>query len=48
MTAAILSIAVFAVLFVIYGLVLRQAGCGSDCGACASPCHLWESDDAQS
>lgn len=42
-----LSVAAVAVLFVIYGFVRRHAGCGSDCGACASPCHLTESDDAQ-
>ncbi len=48
MMAAVLSIAAFAALFVIYGLVRRQARCVSDCGACASPCHLSESDDAQS
>ena len=48
MIAALLSVAAFAVLFVIYGLVHRPAGCGSDCGACTNPCHLSEADDAKS
>jgi len=48
MIAALSSLAAFAVLFVVYGLVRPNAGCGSDCGACASPCHPSEVDDAQS
>lgn len=45
--AAVFSIAAFAALFVIYGLVRRQARCVSDCGVCANPCRASESDHAQ-
>jgi hypothetical protein len=45
---AIFSIAALAVLFVVYALVRPRHDCGSDCGACAHPCHPGESHDARS
>lgn len=45
--AALFSIAAFAVLFVIYGLVRRQARCVTDCGVCGRQCHSSESDHAR-
>lgn len=47
MMTAFAAIGVSALLFVVYGLVRWRKKCGSDCGACASPCTLPESDDDQ-
>ena len=41
MTGALLGVAAFAVLFVLFALVRRERGCDGACPGCGSDCTQW-------
>lgn len=45
MITTLLALAAFALLFAIYGLTRRGAGCGGNCGACPNGCVLQKGKD---
>ena len=46
MTTTLISVAAFALLFGVAGLLRPQEGpCGGSCGACTGPCPLAEGKD---